>query len=48
MDLLNSSTESVLLVRHFPNWLSREEKESLLRHFGAQTVVVMGPKGKMV
>lgn len=37
-----------LLVRHLPSWLSREEKESLFGHFGAQEVVVMPNKGKMV
>ena len=42
------SAPRTLLVRHFPDWLSREEKESLLRHFGAQDVVIMGLKGKMV
>ena len=36
-----------LLVRHVPSWLSREEKESLFGHFGAQEVV-MSNKGKMV
>ncbi|XP_064383050.1 RNA-binding region-containing protein 3-like isoform X2 [Halichondria panicea] len=41
------SAPRTLLVRHFPDWLSREEKESLLRHFGAQDVVIMGLKGKM-
>ncbi len=42
------SSPRTLLVRHFPDWLNREEKESLLRHFGAQDVVIMGLKGKMV
>ena len=37
-----------LLVRHLPSWLSREEKESLLSHFGAQEVIVMPNRGKMV
>lgn len=37
-----------LLVRHFPAWVNRDEKESLLRHFGAKDVVVMGNKGRMV
>lgn len=37
-----------LLVRHLPSWLSKEEKESLFGHFGAQEVVVMPNKGKMV
>ena len=37
-----------LLVRRLPSWLSREEKESLLSHFGAREVVVMPSRGKMV
>ena len=37
-----------LLVRHLPSWLSREEKESLFRHFGAQDVVIMPNREKMV
>lgn len=37
-----------MLVRHFPRWLSEEEKESLLSHFGATEVIVLPPRGKMV
>ena len=37
-----------LLVRHFPRWLTQEEKESFLSHFGATEVVSMPPRGKMV
>ena len=37
-----------LLVRHLPSWLNREEKESLFSHFGAQDVIIMPNKGKMV
>ena len=35
-------------LRHFPQWLTPEDKESLLRHFGAEEVVVMPIKGRMV
>ena len=44
----DGSSKLCLLVRHFPAWLNRDEKESLLRHFGAQDVFVMATKGKMV
>ena len=37
-----------MLVRHFPRWLSEEEKESLLLHFGATDVLLLPPRGKMV
>ena len=37
-----------LLVRHLPSWLNREEIESLFSHFGAQDVVIMPNKGKVV
>ncbi len=37
-----------LLIRKFPDWLKAEDKESLLRYFGAIEVTVMANKGKMV
>ena len=37
-----------LLVKGFPDWIRAEDKESLLRHFGAKDVVVMPTKGRMV
>ena len=37
-----------LLIRKFPDWLKAEDKESLLRYFGAIDVTVMADKGKMV
>ncbi len=37
-----------LLVKGFPSWLSGEDKESLLSHFGAGRVDVMPSRGKMV
>ena len=46
--LLHPHGEAQLLVRHFPRWLSEEEKESLLSHFGATDVVLLPPRGKMV
>ena len=37
-----------LLVRKFPEWLRTEDKESLLRYFGATDVAVMSHRGRMV
>ena len=37
-----------LLVRKFPVWLKSEDKESLLRCFGAVDVAVMSQNGRMV
>jgi len=37
-----------LLVRHLPQWLTQEEKESFLSHFGAAEVISMPPRGRMV
>lgn len=37
-----------LLIRKFPKWLKADDKESLLRCFGAMEVIVMADKGKMV
>lgn len=37
-----------LLVRKLPKWLRSEDKESLLRHFGAKEVAVMSSRGKLV
>lgn len=39
---------STLLVRHLPSTLSKDEKEDLLKHFGACRVRVMGNKGPLV
>ena len=39
---------NTLLVRHLPSSLMKEEKEDLLRHFGAIAVRVMDTKGPMV
>jgi hypothetical protein len=36
-----------LLVRHLPACLTFEEKEDLLKHFGATDVTVMGSRGKL-
>ena len=43
-----STAGNSLLIKHFPQWLGREEKESLLQHFGAVDVVVMPTHGRMV
>lgn len=39
---------NTLLVRHLPASLTSEEKEDLLRHFGAIRVRVMGNRGPLV
>ena len=39
---------TTLLVRKIPSWLTDDEKESLLKHFGAKEVRVMSNRGKMV
>lgn len=40
--------DRTLLVRHLPAELSAEEKEDLLRYFGAQSVRVLSDKGRLV
>ena len=37
-----------LLVKALPSWLTEEEKESVLKHFGAEEVRVMSRRGRMV
>lgn len=39
--------DRTLLVRHLPAELSAEEKEDLLRYFGAQSVRVLSEKGRL-
>ena len=43
----DESCISTLLIRHLPTSLSDEDKTSLLKHFGATHVRVMGSKGHM-
>ena len=43
----DESCGSTLLIRHLPATLSDEDKTSLLKHFGATHVRVMGTQGRM-
>lgn len=40
--------DRTLLVRHLPAELTAEEKEDLLKYFGAQSVRVLSDKGRLV
>lgn len=40
--------DRTLLVRHLPAELTTEEKEDLLKYFGAQSVRVLSDKGRLV
>lgn len=52
MDLSEESPKKrgskTLLVRHLPAELSEDEKEDLLKYFGAQSVRVFSNFGRMV
>ncbi|EFB22519.1 hypothetical protein PANDA_020922, partial [Ailuropoda melanoleuca] len=39
--------DRTLLVRHLPAELTAEEKEDLLKYFGAQSVRVLSDKGRL-
>lgn len=43
-----SRGDRTLLVRHLPAELTAEEKEDLLKYFGAQSVRVLSDKGRLV
>lgn len=43
-----TSGSKTLLVRHLPAELSQDEKEDLLKYFGAQSVRVFSNRGRMV
>ena len=45
---MDDATKRRLLIKGFPEWIKAEDKDSLLRHFGATDVVVMPTKGRMV
>lgn len=47
-EAVQSSGSKTLLVRHLPAALSQDEKEDLLKYFGAQTVRVFPTRGRMV
>lgn len=46
--LVGPNKSKTLLVRHLPSELSREEKEDLLKYFGASSVRVLSTKGPLV
>ncbi|KAG7269674.1 hypothetical protein CRUP_029792 [Coryphaenoides rupestris] len=45
--LVRPNKSKTLLVRHLPSELSREEKEDLLKYFGAYSVRVLSTKGPL-
>ncbi|KAM9331745.1 RNA-binding region-containing protein 3 isoform 1-T2 [Pholidichthys leucotaenia] len=46
-DSSQSNSSKTLVVRHLPAELSRDEKEDLLKYFGAESVRVFSDKGRM-
>lgn len=47
-EAVQASGSKTLLVRHLPAELSQDEKEDLLKYFGAQSVRVFPNRGRMV
>lgn len=47
-EVVQTSGSKTLLVRHLPEELSQDEKEDLLKYFGAQSVRVFSNRGRMV
>lgn len=47
-EVVQASGSKTLLVRHLPEELSQDEKEDLLKYFGAQSVRVFSNRGRMV
>lgn len=47
-EAVQTSGSKTLLVRHLPAELSQDEKEDLLKYFGAQAVRVFPNRGRMV
>ena len=47
-NLVNSKRSKTLIVRHLPADLSREEKEDLLKYFGASSVRALSDRGPLV
>lgn len=46
--LVQAKTSKTLIIRHLPADLTREEKEDLLKYFGAVSVRVLSDKGVLV
>ena len=45
---MDENASNVLIIRHLPSSLTAEEKQDLLKHFGAIHVRCLGDKGRMV
>ncbi|XP_040921187.1 RNA-binding region-containing protein 3 isoform X2 [Toxotes jaculatrix] len=46
-DLVRTTSSKTLLIRHLPAELSRDEKEDLLKYFGAESVRVFSNTGRL-
>lgn len=47
-DQVETIRSKTLLIRHLPAELSQDEKEDLLKYFGAETVRVFSNRGRLV
>lgn len=47
-DQVQTISSKTLLIRHLPAELSQDEKEDLLKYFGAETVRVFSNRGRLV
>lgn len=47
-DLNQTNGSRTLLVRHLPAELTTDEKEDLLKYFGAESVRVLSSRGRLV
>lgn len=47
-DQIQTSSSKTLLVRHLPAELKQDEKEDLLKYFGAESVRVFSNTGRLV
>lgn len=45
---VQTKKSKTLMIRHLPKELSRDEKEDLLKYFGASSVRVLSEKGPLV
>lgn len=47
-DVVRTCCNKTLLIRHLPGELSPDEKEDLLKYFGAESVRIFSNRGHMV
>lgn len=47
-ELVQANGSKTLLIRHLPAELSQDEKEDLLKYFGAESVRVFSNTGRLV